>query len=394
MLKNYLRAKLFGIIALAVILVSALSFAGCGSSSNDAAPLGTAANPYLISTDVALAALATRVNSGTEPAGMYYKLTGDIDLSAYSAGAGWTPIGNGSNPFEGNFDGNGKTVSNLVIDDAVLSDAGLFGVISGGTVKNLGVEDADITGGSEIGGVAGYVNNGSSVSNCYVTGEVSGNNWVGGVAGYVNNGSSISNCYTTGEVSGNNNVGGVVGTVNNGSSVSNCYTTGEVSGNDGVGGIAGLLDGSGSVSNCYATGEVSGNNNSGGIVGYVGDGSITDCAALNPEIVRLGGGSSSFGRVAGYFFSGTLNNNAAFYDIKMGTTGVAPSDAHDGIHGDSDGGNYDEATVTAQDFYDTDPLTWGFGANLWKWVGGAYPLPVLDWQTGAQIPASLPLHLQ
>jgi len=369
MLKNSLRTKHFRILAMIAAAVLFFGFETC-DSGNDGDKLGTSANPCLISTENDLAALAFRVNSGTEPSGMHYKLADDIDLSAYSAGSGWTPIGNNSNPFKGNFDGNGKAVSNLYIDDDGLDFAGLFGSLSGGTVNNIVVENAIIAGSNHVGGVAGVVKNGGSISNCYVTGEISGNQGVGGVAGTVEkNGSSISNCSVTGNVSGYYFAGGVAGLIDDDGSVNNCYTTGNVSGYNGMGGIAGLLDGKGSVSNCYAAGEVSGNLNVGGIAGYVGDGFITDCAALNDH---SGGSETTFGRVTDDFYGSMICNNV----VLMTTTTASPFDDPNDIHGDG----YNKATVTDQDIYDTSPLTWNFGgndANPWKWVGGSYPLPLL-----------------
>ena len=90
----------------------------------------------------------------------------------------------------------------------MLDQAGLFGYVIDGTVKNIRVENADITAGNIVGGVTGGIENGS-VSNCYVTGEINGGEEVGGVAGYLNN-SSVSNCSVTGDVIGSFNlIGGV-----------------------------------------------------------------------------------------------------------------------------------------------------------------------------------------
>ena len=72
---------------------------------------------YKISSVGELAKLAEMVNAGKVTGGEFV-LAADIDLSIYSSGAGWTPIGSGDNPFQVSFDGNGHTISNLDFSDA------------------------------------------------------------------------------------------------------------------------------------------------------------------------------------------------------------------------------------------------------------------------------------
>lgn len=71
-----------------------------------------------------------------------YKLMNDIDLS----GIEWTPIGNeDGHYFHGNFDGQNFTISNLEIESRDQSKyIGLFGCVSGGTIKNLNIENSVI----------------------------------------------------------------------------------------------------------------------------------------------------------------------------------------------------------------------------------------------------------
>ena len=196
---------------------------------------GTEAKPYEIGTARQLNGLRlTFVNAGVAPyanAGVFYQLTADIDLKDYQTGAGWTPIGDVTNTFKGNFNGNKHIVSELYVNAPTIDNIGLFGYINGGTVQNIGVEGA-VNANSIYGyvsGVAGRVNNGS-ITNCYSAVKVSGGTYssnVGGVAGYLEGGSSVNNCYATGSVSGYNYVGGVVGYAYY-SSIINCYATGAV----------------------------------------------------------------------------------------------------------------------------------------------------------------------
>ena len=58
----------------------------------------------------------------------------DIDLSK-EYGNGWTPIGIGT---YATFDGNGKTVSGLYINNDAADNIGLFSTVNG-TVKDLNV---------------------------------------------------------------------------------------------------------------------------------------------------------------------------------------------------------------------------------------------------------------
>lgn len=94
-----------------------------------------------------------------------YQLTADIDLGNTT----WTPIGafvpagtegedaetpNPAYAFSGTFDGNGKTISNLTVSSDMI--AGLFGCVAGGTIQDLTVENATVTGSCMVGAVVGY----------------------------------------------------------------------------------------------------------------------------------------------------------------------------------------------------------------------------------------------
>ncbi|MCL1925848.1 MAG: hypothetical protein FWF95_01765 [Syntrophorhabdaceae bacterium] len=382
MVTDFSRAKSFRRIALAAMAVLLLGFAACGGGDGGgggtSAGSGTPWDPYLISTAQDLAALADRVNSGTEPDGQHYKLANNIDLSAYRTGTGWTPIGDWSHAFTGHFEGAGKTVYNLFIDNYDPPYAGLFGVIAGGTVENLGVEGAEVNSNfNYVGGIVGFLRDGS-VNNCYVTGNIRGSSSVGGIAGMVQAfgaNCGISNCYTTSNVRGYSRVGGIVGGVDE--------TPGE----------------SGVVSNCYATGEISGMNSlTGGIVGFLGSGLVTQCAALNPKIIREFGVDTTFGRVVGSSFGGDMTRNVAFDRMTVGGDSTLIISADETS---PNGASIIKATATSKTYYGSSPLSWiaAFpnNGNPWKWGGDikpGYQLPVLYWQTAAQIPAAIPTHLQ
>jgi hypothetical protein len=207
-----------------------------------------------ITTAEQLAEIATLVNTGkletfllnNSEAVVNLVLGNDIDLSEYgenwNCGKGWIPIGNSDHAFKGMLNGNQKTITGLYIKDTSLKEAGLFGTIRGGTVKNLGIADERITGGQYVGSVAGSITDGS-VKNCFSTGMFTGDQYVGGMAGIVDKG-SINCCYTIGTVTGNQYVGGVAGRNCNDGSITNCAALNEgVSGSDYAGRVAGMNEG-------------------------------------------------------------------------------------------------------------------------------------------------------
>jgi type II secretion system protein G len=204
-----------------------------------------------------------------------YIVVADIDLSGYSDGEGWNPIGDygldGISTFTGTFDGNNHVISNLTINrDA--SYQGLFGRTEEATIENLGLENVDVTGGSITGGLVGSTFH-SSITSCYATGSVTGDfDTIGGLVGF--NDGTITDSYATGSVTGDSYTGGLVG-LNYSGAITNCYATGNVTGDSDTGGLVGW-NFSGSIKNCYATGKVTGDLEAGGLVGYNYSGSITN----------------------------------------------------------------------------------------------------------------------
>ena len=178
----------------------------------------------------------------------------------------WIPIGNATTAFTGNLNGNYHTISNLYINTTE-GNQGLFGVISGNTVKieNLKFDKIKITTtGSGVGAVAGTAN--YSTENKFekiavLEGELSGTGSVGGIAG--NCRTTVSECYVNVKAKGKQSVGGIVGWSNSGLNIINCYSAGEISGitSDYMGGagIAGGSNGNGAkATNCYSVMNVSG----------------------------------------------------------------------------------------------------------------------------------------
>ncbi|MEI7689293.1 MAG: GLUG motif-containing protein, partial [Candidatus Nomurabacteria bacterium] len=211
-----------------------------------------------------------------------YYLANDIDCSettTWNSGAGFMPIGYtydnststpyGSN-FTGTFNGNGHTISNLYINLPTYYDVGLFGETSGATIENVGLMNVNIIGLGDVGGLIGYDNSSSSVTNSYTTGNIKGSDWeIGGLIGW-NNGGSIYGSYSEANVDGgtSGDIGGLVGGISGSTgSTENSYATGSVSGGNGVGGFTGYVS-SNIIINSYSTGAVTGTTNVGGFSGF------------------------------------------------------------------------------------------------------------------------------
>ena len=243
---------------------------------------------YTVTSADGLMNIAKLVNGGKTDINI--TLTADIDLT----GKNWTPIGTSfSNKYTGTFDGGGHTIKGLTVttNDQFV---GLFGSIGyAGTVKNVMMEDVQITSNRSsgfAGGVAGYSD--GTIENCSVSGSVSGTVYVGGVVGAQWNG-SITGCSSSATVKGTVYVGGVAGQTNGGATLTACYATGNViieiapKKNISGGGLVGTNGGKG-VRACYATGNVTSTGSSTGnvhIFGLLGDNytTVTACYWKNNQ---------------------------------------------------------------------------------------------------------------
>ena len=248
---------------------------------------------YTVTSADGLMNIAELVNGGKSDINI--TLDTDIDLT----GKNWTPIGTSfSNKYTGTFDGGGHTIKGLTVttNDQFV---GLFGSIGyAGTVKNVMMEDVQITSNRSsgfAGGVAGYSD--GTIENCSVSGSVSGTVYVGGVVGAQWNG-SITGCSSSATVKGTVYVGGVAGQTNGGATLTACYATGNViieiapKKNISGGGLVGMNGGKG-VRACYATGNVTSTGSSTGnvhIFGLLGDNytAVTACYWKNNQEQGIG----------------------------------------------------------------------------------------------------------
>ena len=214
-----------------------------------------------------LKAFAELVNGGENFAGKTVKLVNDINLNNVE----WTPIGTSSNIFEGTFDGDNHTISNLVVNGGSESNKGLFGVTHNGEIKNLVVENAKVSGRLNVAVVSGQPYT-SKYTNITVKGhvEVNGMAYVGGVGGknaYADWTNITVNVDETSYVNANSvengtayrtYVGGVVGfNGEGGHSFKNITSNIDVKGSTiDVGGMFGIAHYGNKFENCVCTGNV------------------------------------------------------------------------------------------------------------------------------------------
>lgn len=247
---------------------------------------GTQDDPFQIETAAQLAHFAKTVNEGEAYLYKYIVLTADIDL----ANKEWTPIGNHSNPFKGNFNGDNHTVTGMQISGE-LDRVGLFGECTkhnvNSAIKNITVKDSVICGINFVGAIVGYAEE-INIENCRSIGNtINGKTDVGGICGKIGGYSvgKVSQCYNSSKVTGRGRVGGIAGM---GGIAENCLNTGEImiinkAYQSAGGGIFGIFDdttASASITACVNLGKVSGGESFGGIVGSTDSkstGHISNC---------------------------------------------------------------------------------------------------------------------
>lgn len=292
---------------------------------------------YTVTSAEGLKNIAELVNSGATDINI--TLDTDLDLTDME----WTPIGaDYNNAYTGIFDGNGKTITGLTV---TTSDqyAGLFGYIdSGGTVKNVVLEDVQITSDNSlgsVGGVAGYSY--GNIEYCSVSGSVSvSGSDVGGVVGN-QVGGSITGCSSSATVKGTQRAGGVAAMTDSGASLTGCYATGNVtvesSGSSTcfAGGVVGENGSSSTLQACYATGSVtcsgSGTIYAGGVTGSNDGGTLTACYHANGTVSATNG---TTGGVAGrnYYVTASLpaTITACYWGSNGQTQGIGYNQAGTG----------------------------------------------------------------
>ncbi|MBE6038548.1 MAG: hypothetical protein E7218_05015 [Anaerofustis stercorihominis] len=300
---------------------------------------GSETNPYLIADKYQLDLVRNDLDA-------YYKMIADIIFTEadfaeggdfYNNGQGWKPIGSQS-AFRGVFDGNGHKISGLYInktEEAGIGPiyVGLFGNGKGCEIKNLSLENTDIT--VDVEGITGYVGavigcaeSSSTISNCTVSGNIrSAAGSVGGIAGLSED--EIVSCSNCANITSSGRAGGIAGTLhgeivscsNYANITSNhesttyvgayaggiagdsygkivsCSNYANITSSGNAGGVAGLAGNGCTVSDCFNMGPVTSSKNPGGIIGYSGYTSVNVSRCYNIGTVtalgEIGGGTAT-----------------------------------------------------------------------------------------------------
>ena len=294
---------------------------------------GTEAEPFELKTAEHLAWFRDFVNEGNMKA--CAKIADDVkeidmstvchkaDAEKQVAELSWTPIGNfARNKYQGTFDGNGKTISNLYIINAASEHLGFFGYAEKGSIKNITFDNAKVksTGDCFTGILAGFeelciIENIKTLANC----SVEGKDDVGGIVGIASG--DIGNCENHAMVNGANAVGGIVGGYReSGKSIISCANYGVVTGTGNrVGGIAGNF-GSGTIQNCANYGDITGADIVGNLIGdgyicnlnnVLGTGNVTATSADRAGLLvgNIGNSSSTASGILAYNSSAKLTFN-------------------------------------------------------------------------------------
>lgn len=265
---------------------------------------------------------------GLDPASNY-QLEADIDLSKVPTDQ---LVVKGS--FTGELDGNGYTISNLSPSG---NSAYIFEKISGGTIKDLNVENLELVVndsqqakvGALCGGFIGTAENGTTLDHIRLA-NVTMNGMPGAAGSLVGQASntSVTNCraeqvvLTTASYTGSSlKTGGLLGSALD-TSVSNCYvsslnlTAAQGFASTGIGGLIGSISGSGTVSKVYAHGNMKVSFTSvGGVIGR-SETDVTNAWSMmdiNSNMGQLGG-------IVGVMGSGILQNTLAIGDLATGNT--------------------------------------------------------------------------
>lgn len=258
-----------------------------GAEANEAYSYDSNTKTITIYSGEGLKVAADVVNSGDTDINII--LDNDIDLSDID----WTPIGTESRPYTGTFDGSTYTITGLTVNQT-RENVGLIGCIgSNGTVKNVKLENVNITGdGYFVGGVAGT--NYGTIENCSVDGTLTNNrHYLGGVVG--NNYGSIIGCSSSGTITGTSpNVGGIGGQ-SVGGTIMACYSVANIKGRSSSGGVLGQTNRETVVIACYhAKGNVTGEQSRmiGGVIGW-NYGKVTACYWENNQGQGIGDNQGS-----------------------------------------------------------------------------------------------------
>ncbi len=233
---------------------------------------------------------------------------GAVETANWDANKGFAPVAN----FAGKFDGLGYSVFDLTIDRPTENNVGLFADANGATIKNIYMVGGAVKGQNNVGAIVGEAT-GTTIGGIATSINVTGNSNVGGVAGATKNSNLIDVMNTggvTGPGTGNNNIGGIVGQMNGGQLRG--HNSSEQSFVNRF-----LPTGVGAVN----LGRVEGNHNVGGLVGEAKGATIGSPDAEIRNRMNVKGGHT-VGGIIGAMSGGTVQNAVNYNDVTAeGSTG-------------------------------------------------------------------------
>ena len=301
---------------------------------------GTVEEPFLIFTETQLKKLGESSPVNYLSGGFYFKQMEDITLAS-----NWSPIGNDSSPFVGNYEGNNKQISNININQPANDYIGLFGKISNSSITNLTIKDANLAGDYCIGVLSGNSIN-SNFNNITIIGNiitVTRSGSVGALTGKTEN-CDVTNIKVNGKInitSGQYASGALIGNVYNTSvhTISNCSVIGDdssiVSGKYSTGGLIGNCYGSINISKCFSKISVTGLEDLGGFIGSTSNGGVINNSYSDSSIKAIEGADDIGGFIgvneadlANCYASGSILldcPNASYVGVIIGKINYSPT---------------------------------------------------------------------
>lgn len=312
--------RLFTMLLLVMAII--MPYGGAWAQTPPSKGDGKVGNPYIITKAEELAWFRDQVNSGKNK--ICAKIADNvevIDLKDFCHAAdasknieklSWVPIGNSNKTYEGTFDGNGKTISNLYIN-ASQNNMGLFGTTYQSTIKNLTFENANVTNTqSNTGILVGKAGYGSTLQNIKIstTCQIKGGDYTGGIAGYLDG--NAYNCVNCATVQGIQYIGGLCGYYSRtGNSITACANYGKVTASSmKAGGLVGYFD-SGTIQDCANYGDVKGTDRIAGMAGSVNNGKIQNVFSYGN--ISVTNNTQNVGMAFGFSISGATEGMVAYY---------------------------------------------------------------------------------
>ena len=315
------RNRLFTMLLLVMAIL--MPYGGAWAQTRPSKGDGKVGNPYIITKAEELKWFRDEVNRGKYS--ICAKISDEVDVIDMSTVChvedksqnleekSWEPIGNTyNNSYEGTFDGNYKTITNLYIN-ANQKYMGLFGCTYEGTIKNLTFEYANVTNTGVFTGIlVGYANTSTlqniKISNtCQMKG---GEDNTGGIAGKLDG--NAYNCVNYATVQGIEDVGGLFGFfASTGNSITACANYGKVTASSQIaGGLVGYFY-SGTIQDCANYGDVKGTERVAGMAGFVNKGKIQNVFSYG--CISATNSTQEVGMAFGYSILGATEGMVAYY---------------------------------------------------------------------------------